>query len=269
MRHAAYQQILRGSPVRVHAIAVRGFGHQQIDGEGGPVQGGHGALGINAVITGKHDIAGGRAKIDHRGSEDVGGRQVDHVDIADLNVVAMVHGPKHLDHALNLPLAIEGHLAFAIHQLECIALQDRHEFLGGWRQVNRHLRIGFVNHRQRPGVIAMGMGYDDGVEALSRQLIEIGQRIARFEPDAAINQDRGIGHLEERTRSANGTGAAEKAQLNLCCRGHVRSLMEIDVSGVCSRCRLWRVRSETCRNRVLKHGRQRGKSPGRSDVCEW
>ena len=86
----------------------------------------------------------------------------------------MVYGPEHLDHALDLTLAVERHIAFSIHELEGIALQNRHQFLRGRCRINRHLRVGFVHHRQCPGVIAMGMCHHNGIEALSGQLIEIG-----------------------------------------------------------------------------------------------
>jgi hypothetical protein len=66
----------------------------------------------------------------------------------------------------------------------------------------------------------MGMRHHNGIEALASQLMEVGQSVTRFKPDTAINQDRGIGDLQERARSANGTGAAEKTQLNIWGCGH-------------------------------------------------
>jgi hypothetical protein len=62
--------------------------------------------------------------MDHRGAEDVRGGKINDLDVADLKAIAVVHGPKPLDHAFDLTLVVKRHLAFAIHELEGIALQD-------------------------------------------------------------------------------------------------------------------------------------------------
>ena len=127
-------------------------------------------------------------------------------------------GGRHLVEERQLAFLLQPHL----HDAACVLVQHARQLDRHRRGVDGHVRVTLRDQLQRAGVVRVGMGDQDGVDAAAAlDLLEVRQLVAGQAPaclgrgaDAGIDQQPAPADLDQDAAGADLVGAAQKGNVH-------------------------------------------------------
>lgn len=229
------QAFLRRVAVLVQAFAVGRFADHQVRLKVRPPQRRHGLLRGDAVVAREQDRAGRRLQQDHRRAQDVRRRQPADFDLADLQRLVVLDGHQGSQNRSHLMLRVQRHLGFTVggvHQPHGIPQQDADQIDRRRRGEHRRRRTGLRQDRQPAGVVHVRVGQQNGVHPRLGQSRQVRQGTGPPIPHPAVHNEGRSGDADQRTRSANRTGAAQKRDFEGVEFGHGNLTLRLTASGL-------------------------------------
>ncbi len=125
--------------------------------------------------------------------------------VADLECLLVAEGAPAFFVPVEFPVAVEGVVgdaefdAFALHDVDGVVQQGVHEFGGGGGHEDVRVRLVAHEHGQGAGVVEVGVGDKDGVDAAGGELVVGGQGVGAFflRVHAGVEDDAFAAKLEE------------------------------------------------------------------------